>query len=310
MTTDFELKDLDKDSAKSYTAMTFPVYRHLLSMQPLARHPEQGDQREVQPVAIGAHLAGKPEGLVLAEYPLHGSGQPEILSVFTQSNHRNKGMATAMIQRLIRLLGGRGFEELQAIYMTGKPSIPAMERVLAKCAFHEPEMRTLTVRFTPDEALSTPWFGRFKLPDHLYEIFPWHELSSKERAKIKSSHEASPWIADGLEPWKHDAHGFDQVSSLGVRYQGTVVGWVINHVISPGIVRFTCSFIHKNLSQRGRILPIFTDSIRRLRDKGCKNCTFITPVSYEPMISFIRRRCEPWVSFVEETRGTSRKLSS
>ena len=89
-----------------------------------------------------------------------------------------------------------------------------------------------------------------------------------------------------------------------------MVGWVINHVVAPGTVRFTCSFLRKDLSRRGRIVPLYYESLRRLAAAGVERATFVTPVIYPNMIRFIRRWIEPVSEFVGETRGSAKRLGS
>ena len=96
------------------------------------------------------------------------------------------------------------------------------------------------------------------------------------------------------------------MSSVGLRYRGEVVGWVINHRMDERTVRFTCSFMRGDLSRRARILPLYSESIRRLAGVRCELCTMVTPTRYPEMIAFIRRHCQPYVHFTGETRGTSK----
>ncbi len=288
--------------------MTFPAYRHLLALDPAPRHPGQGDRRLVQPLAIAAFGADAPVGLVLAEMGLGAGCVPEMLSLYVAAEWRNHGIGTTLVSALEQALVDEGCRRVTAVYTTGKPGIAALERVLEKRRWSPPSTRTVVVRFTPEEAARTDWFGRFALPASDFEIVPWSTLTAEARAAIRRSHEERPWIARGLEPWRHDSYGFDPVSSLGLRYRGEVVGWVINHRLEPDVVRFTCSFVRGDLSRRGRILPLYTESIRRLAKTGCRWCTFVTPVEYKEMIEFIHRRCARYVSFVGETRGSTKVL--
>jgi GNAT superfamily N-acetyltransferase len=301
-----------------WLTMTFPVYRHLLSMQPQTRHPEQGDERAVQPVAIAATIGEEPAGLLLAEVSLDGEDggrsprDPEMLSLYVKPEARGQGIATALVERLEDCLRREGHSRVRVVYMTGKPAIEWVERILRRRGWSEPATRSITVRFTPEQALETPWFGKARPLGGEYEVFPWQELTTEERARLILSQKLAPWIAKGLEPWKHDAHGFCEISSLGVRHEGEVVGWVVNHRVSFDTVRFTCSFVRKGLLRRqGRSMPLFRTSIERLRDSGsCRYCTFITPVQYGTMVSFIQRRCSSWVSYTGESRGATKLLSS
>ena len=303
--TGLDIRRLEPSMADACASMTFPAYRHLLQLQPTARHPEQGDEKLVQPIGVVAAAGQGLLGLALAEVPLV-DGTPELLSLFVDEGLRGRGLATELLARLEAELAAMGCSELRAVYMTGKPSIPALERVFVKRGFGAPEARTLTLRFTPEEALQTPWFKRVRLGSE-YEIFPWTELQPAERERLVASNAAKPWIAGGLEPWRHERN-FDRVSSLGLRYKGEVVGWVINHQVTADTVRFTCSFMRKDLGRRARIMPLYTASLERLREAGCRWSTFVTPISYTTMVEFARKRCAPWASFVGETRGIRKTL--
>lgn len=287
--------------------MTFPAYRKFLALRPMPRHPEQGDRRIVQPLGLVAWHGETPVGLLLAERSIEAPDRAEVLSVFVEPDRRNTGVASGLIHRLEHHLRASGVRNVTAVYMTGKPGIGPMERVFEKCGWTPPETRSISVRFSPEEARRMSWFGRYTLgPD--FEICRWADVSADEKAELARSQEVSPWIARGLEPWRHDFYGFDEVSSVGVRHRGALVGWIINHVIRPGEVRFTCNFMTSAHSRRGRMLALYTESIRRLEAAGCRTCMFVMPMYYKEMTQFLKRRCLPWLEHVTESRGVSKEL--
>lgn len=285
--------------------LTYPAYRHLLTLEPSERHPGQPAQRPIRALGAVALDAGAVAGLALVEVPT-GAPDAELLSLFVVPAWRRQGLGTRLLAELEAPLRNAGATRVAAVYMTGRPEIDAVERMLARRGYSAPEARTVTLRFTPEQALATPWFRRVRLsPDE--QVIAWTEVTADERAALRESHLATPWIAAGLEPWRHEA-GFDAVSSVALRRGDEVVGWVINHPVSAGVVRFTCSFVRKDLGRRGRILPLYSASIERLRAHGCAACTFVTPVSYRTMVDFVKRRCAPWASFFGETRGCALTL--
>lgn len=292
---------------RDFLAMTFPAYRHLLDLAPSRRHLDAVEGKPVQPLAFGAFHSAEPIGLLLAELPLDGPGSAEVLSLFVTTAFRGRGVATQLLVRLEEELRGRGFGRVTGVYMTGQPGIPALERVLEKSGWEPPVTRMLTIRFTLDEARRTRWFDRFPLGSD-YEVFPWVELTPREREELVRSQSEKRWIAEDLEPWKFDRDGFEPVSSLGVRRCGLVVGWVINHAISDRVVRFTCSYIRKDLGRRGRILPVYTESIRRLEGTRFRECTLTVPLHHGGMARFLTRWCGPWASFSGETKGSQKIL--
>ena len=304
-----DLRSPSPADASRLLGLTFPAYRHMLALQPTYRHPGLTEQTVVQPVAVAAWSEQEPAGLALAEVPReHLEVPPELLSLYVAPPFRGQGIATRLVEELEREVAERGFGRLTTVYMTGKPGSAAVERILEKRGWEPPQTRSVTTRFTLDEAERTPWFGRVQPHEADFQIFSWTELTGDERAELRRSHEASPWIAEGLEPWRHESYGFEPVSSVGARYRGTVVGWVINHVVDAHTVRFTCSFMRADLSRRGRILPLYTESLRRLRHTPYNTAMFITPMAFKEMVDFVRRRCAPWGSFFGETRGAAKIL--
>jgi GNAT superfamily N-acetyltransferase len=308
-----DIASVTQEVGQSLASLTFPAYRHLLDLAPTTRHLDDTSQSTIQPIAIAAWAGSTPVGLILAETPLERGGvgrDPELLSLLVSSEWRGRGIATQLVEAMERAVRERGFGRLAAVWMTGKPSIAAVERVLQKRGWTAPATRTVTLRFSPEEATRTPWFQRVKLPTDRFQIVPWSEVTSAERDQIRSSHEATPWIARGLEPWQHDSYGFDPISSLGLRYDGVIVGWVINHRVSAKCVRFTCSFMRQDLSRRGRIMPLYTESILRLSAAGIEECSLVTPLDYSEMAEFVRRRCATWAHFFGETRGSVKLLTA
>jgi GNAT superfamily N-acetyltransferase len=308
----FSIAELTPEVAELLGSMTFPAYRHLLALAPARRHADIPGQRVIQPLAIAAWTGAKAVGLLVAEMPIEsaadGEATPELLSLFVLADWRARGVGTALVAAFEDRMRAAGFGRVSAVWMTGRSSVAGVERILEKRGWEPPKTRTISVRFTPEEAARTPWFQRVKLPADRFEIFSWSEIGAAERDEIRRSHEAAPWIAKGLEPWDYDVQGFDPISSVGLRYEGTVVGWVINHRTSDDCVRFTCSFMRSDLSRRGRILPLYTEAIQRLAAAGIKECTFVTPLEYAEMAEFVRRRC-PGGTYAGETRGSMKSLA-
>ena len=130
-----------------WAALTFSAYRSLLA----AVGAGTPDAIGRIPVALCAESDGRPAGLIVARYVPGGragappsspdgslSADAELLSVFVVPDLRNRGLATALVAAVERELALRGARRLAGIYMTGKPSIPALEKVFEKRGFSPP----------------------------------------------------------------------------------------------------------------------------------------------------------------------------
>jgi GNAT superfamily N-acetyltransferase len=304
---DIRIVPLDASLADGCEAMTFPRFRHLLLMYPAPRYPGEGDRQNVHAVGVVAMRGRQPAGLCLAAIPENTPAEADLLSIFVVPDLRRRGLATDLLASAEAALVARGVERADGTYMTGKESIAALERVLAKRGWEPPVLRTVTVRFTPDEARTTPWYGRNLLPRGA-EIVPWQAITAEEKQRLFDANAKDPWIAEGLEPWAHERLGFEPESSVAMRFRGELVGWVINHRVSSDTVRFTLSFMRPDLARRAAILALYTASIEKVGGAGYAYCMFITPVKYEGMVDFIINRCKPWIGYVGETRGVSKAL--
>jgi GNAT superfamily N-acetyltransferase len=301
------IERLGADAARALSAMTFPAYRHLLSLEPAPRQLDMGSRTPIVPIAVGAFAGPVALGLARAELRPGEPPRAEVLSLFVAPDARGKGLGTALLAALTEELAREGAADVEAVYMTGQPAQPAIERVLARCGFPEPTRRMLTVRMRLDDVKKADWYGRYRLGPE-YEIFAWKDLRPEERSRLRETQEATGWIKPDLVPWNWDEDGWEPVSSVGVRKDGEVVGWVLNHAISDRVVRFTCSFIRRDLGRRGRIVPAYTESARRAAEKF-QELTFTVPTQHEGMSGFLTRWCAPFSTFSGETRGTKKSFS-
>jgi GNAT superfamily N-acetyltransferase len=310
---DLELRSLAAPVDAAFEAMTFPTYRHLLTLEPTVRHPEQGDARSIQPLAIGAFRAGRPVGLALAERPLADSAPAELLSLFVVESQRGAGLGGALVAAVEGELVAAGAAQVSATWTAGKPGIERVERILERRGWSPPETRTVSARFRPEAMLTLPLFS----PRHLaaldpgFEIFPWYELPADELARLRESNAARRWISDGLEPWSYGGgRAYDPATSVGARYRGEVVGWVLTERIDGRLLRWTVSFLKKSLSRRGRIVPVYKASLERAVEARYEFCLFVTPVRFPTMVRFIRRWISRRSEFVGETRGAVKRLGA
>lgn len=286
----------------AWHGMTFPLFRPLLSLLGTGRADEQGSR----PLACRAVVGGEPAGLLLAQRPAAAPATAELLSMFVAAPFRGRGLATRLVECLEGAArSGHDVRELTGSYMTGKPSIPAVERVFEKRGFTPPKLRMIVLKFTPEEAARCDWYQKARMPAGA-TIFPWKDMSDADRAELRRSQAERAWIHPELEPWRCDER-FDEISSVGMRKDGEVVGWVINHRPSPGLVTFTTSFMRRDLARRGAIFPLYVASIERLAGTGVI-CSFVTNAEFEAMVRFALRRGAPFVHYTGETRGVTKQL--
>ena len=295
MTARVEYRELnDMVDTWHYANLTFRHYAKRLTLE----HPRW------EPLVVAASLDGAPVGLGLAQ-PEAGTNWAELLSLSVAEKLRGQGVATELLRRVEAACLARGIDTLYGHYMSGEDSTAAVERVLEKRAFSVPVPRMLAVRCSLESISHAPWIKRYKLPPH-FEILPWTELSEAERAQIRQSNAAAPWIPDDLLPFSFEAD-IEPVTSLALRVRGEIRGWVINHLVE-GMLRFTCSYMHPEQQRLGRILLLYNEAVRRSPSINVSVGMWTVPFEHAGMVAFARRWMQPYSIFFGETRGVQKKL--
>jgi GNAT superfamily N-acetyltransferase len=287
---------------EAWAGMTFPSYRQALALVGTPHTDSEGSRM----IACAAMEDGLPAGLGLAQVPKDPSQPAEILSLFVRADVRGRGIATGLVESLEAAARDAGRDAIMGVYMTGKPSIPVVERIFEKRGFEPPVLRKAAVRITPEQAVNCPWWGRGRLPEG-GEMFMWRDLTAAEREHMMRTHAEKPWIDPLLEPWICDARA-DPLSSVGMRVNGEVLGWVINHRAPPNFVVFTTAFVRKDFQRIGALFKLLVHSIVNIQNQGL--CiTFVTSSMYPRMLPFTLTRIGPYGDFCGETRGVSKKLT-
>ncbi len=284
-------------AAVAYQPFTFPLYRSRL----------QGLKLAPMTVAIAAaDAANQPIGLALAE--IRSDGQAEVLSIFVQPSYRHQGVGAALLAQLSTELRLRGCANIHLVYTTGQPTTPALEHLLQKSNWTTPQPRMLVCKTSLDRIFQAPWMQRSRLPS-AYQICRWAEVTQAERLDIQQRQESCPWIPPDLTPFQHEPD-LEPLNSLGLRYQGQVVGWVITHRLSPDTIRYTCSFVREDLQKMGRIIPLYVNAIQTQRNANIAKGIWTVPFGHGSMVQFVKKRMAPYLNALEETRSSFRLLET
>jgi GNAT superfamily N-acetyltransferase len=290
-----QLELLNPLTAIPYQAFTFPAFRSQLQrLGPLS-------------IAIGAIKEGCPVGLVLAERSAD-SRRAEVLSLFVTPSARRCGVGTALLTQLEQTLAECGCTEVQMVFMTGKPAIAALEQLLETHHWTAPQTRMIVCKSTIDRITQAPWMAQHHLPAS-FTVFPWHELTAADREALHQEQQTATWIPPDLAPLAQEQENLEPLTSLGVRYQGSVVGWLLTHRLNAETIRYTCSFIRTDLQRRGRIIPLYVEAIRRQAIAGIPHGIWTVPLRHTAMFNFVQNRMAPYMTSIEATKGATKQLT-
>ena len=283
--------------ASFYEALTFPVFRSKL----------YATANEGAIVAVGANSHQKPIGLAMAE--IFPDGRSSILSIFVDASYRNQGIGTALLENLLNQLKQRNCQSAQIVYVTGKPTIIALEKILAKNEWTTPKPRMLVCNCDRTQMLKVPWLQKeYPLPPE-FEIFPWTEITEQQRVLLQNQQKNDKWIPEILNPFVHE-YNLETLNSIGLRHNNEVVGWVINHRLCANTIRYTSSYMRPDLQKLGRILALYAESIKRqIANPEITKAVWTIPFVFPSMIAFAKKRMAEYLISMEESRESFKTMN-
>ncbi len=185
-------------------------------------------------------------GLCISEYDSEKS-HSEIFSFYIEPEHRNTGIGQELLNKTEQILSHKGFEELRCFIWSSWESAEATKHLLKNQGWVEPTQ--LMEVYTTDTArvMSIPWRKNVQLPKG-YEIVPWSWISPDEKKELIDKQEFSQYYPEYLSPF----HNLDKIAchtSLGLKYNNTIIGWLMTYWNSPNTLEYNNLFIKKEFRE-------------------------------------------------------------
>jgi GNAT superfamily N-acetyltransferase len=264
-------------------------------------------------VAVGAYAGEQPIALALAIID-PAAQVAELLSLFCQASHRKRGLGTALLTLLEDELKERGCRSVSCAWSSGVTGAAAVERIFQKRGWSPPRPRMLLC--TADKGIMEapffhpPIYHRIQRTLANAKIFPWIEVTEADRASILHRQNESPWIPSDLLPWLHEEN-LEPLTSVGIRIDGEVMGWLITNRLSALAVRYTCSFIRRDYALRGGIVMLYREAIWRQHERLPSGTYGIwtVPLKHHEMAEFVQRRMAPYLKSFAVTQGSTKQLT-
>lgn len=253
-------------------------------------------------------LKERPAGLAFGK--VHEGKTAEILSVFVEKEYRGRGVGERLMTELEKIFEEMNCDDCALVYMTGRETTVMFEKLLAKRGFSEPVFRKLVCRASCKLFITCGWDRYLKKLPAGYKIISWSEVSESDRAELKLDNHKNKWIAADLMPFDYES-GYEPVTSLAMRYNGAIVGWVINHRIALNTLRYTCSFFKPELQTAARIVAMYYEAVLRQNAvMPSSQAIWTIPSWHLRMIDFAKRRMAPYLDSISETRESRKKIKA
>lgn len=289
-----DLGSLDSASLQEYDKLTTEHSRPCLRSQ----HPD--GLTETISIAIAVKEEEKPVALILASLiPIFHSA--EIHSFNVLGSHLQIALGVELLTFLENELIKEKCKIAFFTYPEDNYYSLFLEKILRERNWKGPRYFKIYLRFI-SAAFHPPWLRNDYTYPPYFHAFPWSELTKED---IKHIHflESQDLAPKTISPFSKQEK-IDFSNSLGLRYKGKVVGWMITHRIAPDTIRYVSLFILKEFEKLGPSIKLLCDSIILQQKGDVPWADFELNLEQSPIswIKFVKRRLVPYANVVTYTR--------
>ncbi len=298
----YSLKILEKNDISDYESLADADLRLIL---------KKYDQDKN--IAIGARNMDKVLGFVYGrifkpenEAPIIGINLPQV-----DTEYRNQVIGTALLQKMEEESRKRECEKMSLDFKYVDAEFEVVKELLLKCGWESPVLQTNEYQTTVERFFNDlPWTKLpRKYPYHAC-IFPWDELSEGELQKLREEKGPDSWKAEGFPPSYFDIpFTYEKNTSLGLRMNGEVAGWLINKQMEPDRIIYDFYFVRKKYRGLGLSIGLLLESIRRQRETVIPKCVWYVKASDKKINKFYQKLLGPCIMSKEEYWHSSKELT-
>lgn len=257
-------------------------------------------------IAVGASLFNRPVGLIIAEIN-HTLDHAAIRDLQVAQPFCTAPIGTLLVRQLETELRARGCMEVEVVYSVDEDH-GLYERALAESGWAPSEVTHYLYEMHWELHTQT-WVRSYRLPPGC-EIVPWADVTSADREQIRHRQEKEGWYPPSVDPFLLEtSEQIDFACSIGLRYRGQVVGWVIGERLDPRTAYCTVAFVTPEL-RRTRAGPALMAEIARLQSAAGVRITFVDARPGSIMSRFAEHAWKSIMVQRVERRGSSKRLQA
>ena len=195
----------------------------------------------------------KPVGLILSTLDQKGT-TARIHSLLVHPDHRNQKIATNLMTRLESELVKMGVEQIDGYFRSHWKSGDHINALLGTQQWSQPKEALTIVRGLAVNALKVFSQHKSDLTDG-YAFVDYDHLHEKDREEILLQGN-NRWYPSQLNPFANPSSIYPP-SSIFLRYEHKIVGWVVTHLVAPDLNEFTSLFLdpqHRSFRNAHRLM--------------------------------------------------------
>lgn len=292
----FEIKILDfhqfsgKEKAV-YKQMVHAQYRSCLSGQ----DPLKIKDSEL--LIIGAFAEGQPIGILLGAFRSLYT-ESEIYDLHVISGYPYSDVSQLLIKEFEGYVKSHKAPLVKVTYQLESPYSNELISMLGLMGWSTGNLLYVKCYFDAVN-FNPPWLHQtYPLPKSCEQFF-WKDLKNEERTRLEYLIKQRA-IPLSLSPFAKEKH-IDWNTSLGLRHEEEVVGWIINLRESNDLIEFKSFFVFSSFYSLGYALRLLTESIHLVQKKPPKEAMFEVHMNVidNRWLKFVKERLIPYAKHVD-----------
>lgn len=251
-------------------------------------HPTvQALGRKVNEPLLGvvALWEGKAVGLVVVEK--HGDHNGLVVCWNVEKNQRGFGLGKKLIKQIEVFAKSQGLLALDLSFRRDTKFYPQITKTLNHFAWRTPEAQLFLYKVEIPIFVQLPVAQKMKLPAE-YELFLWDTLAESDKQYVLNRQKKMDWYPKALSP-HFDNPNFEKGNSVGLRFRGDVVGWMINYRVGEHVIEYSSLFVSPELQGLARGVPLMVEAAKRQYAMGVKFAIFQVQSKNKAMNMFTKK---------------------
>lgn len=183
-----------------------------------------------------------------------------LLSITLNSSSGDQDVGKQLLEHLEGFLRGIECHVFTYMYSDNDPDFTQLEALLSQDGWNTPQLLLIRCHFEGHK-FNAPWFKRYvkiPLPEN-FEFFPWTKLKPRERELLEHKQEEGIF-PPSVSPF-HQEKNIEPLNSLGVRFKGDVIGWMITNRLDADTICYSSFFIEPDYRETKISLCMVAKSI-------------------------------------------------
>jgi GNAT superfamily N-acetyltransferase len=206
-------------------------------------------------LAIGAWDDDGPAGAAVLE--LAAGDAADVVWLYVRAAKRGLEIGSRLMRALEPAATEHGRKRLRIVYPVREQE-DVWNRMLQTLGWTLLPQRARRIRVSASAIAHAPWFERWRQSSSL-EVVLWTELAVDERERLQAATEG---LAPTLRPALLAA-GCDRATSVVLRRDGEVLGWLFTHYIDPKALSYTALFVWPERRRTGLAFAMVSEATRR-----------------------------------------------